>query len=96
MIAAIALAIVLDTTRAKPKDAWVGQDKFQHAGMSYAITSFAFAGTSNEGAAIASASVIGILKEVYDRKNGRPFSIKDLLWDAAGIALGYVVIKQTR
>lgn len=77
-------------------DAWLGADKFKHAGMSYAITAFSFAATDSEEAAIASGAVAGILKEVMDRRRGSLFSVRDLIWDAAGIALGYAVIKQTR
>jgi uncharacterized protein YfiM (DUF2279 family) len=77
-------------------DAWLGADKFKHAGMSYAITAFSFAATESEAAAIAGAGVAGILKEIYDRRRGSVFSLRDLVWDAAGIALGYAVVKQTR
>lgn len=77
-------------------DAWLGADKFKHAGMSYAITAFSFAASDSEEAAIASGVAAGILKEVMDRRRGSLFSVRDLLWDAAGIALGYAVIKQTR
>ncbi|MGQ0561338.1 MAG: hypothetical protein ACT443_05635 [Gemmatimonadota bacterium] len=77
------------------RDAFFGADKFQHAGMSYAVTSFAFAGTRNEAAAIATGAAAGILKEFYDRAQGRPFSALDLVWDAIGIALGFVMVKQT-
>ena len=77
-------------------DAWLGADKFKHAGMSYAITAFSFAATDSEEAAIASGAVAGILKEVMDRRRGSLFSVRDLFWDAAGIALGYAIIKQTR
>lgn len=77
-------------------DAWLGADKFKHAGMSYAITAFSFAATDSEQAAIASGAVAGILKEILDRRRGALFSVRDLIWDAAGIALGYAVIKQTR
>ena len=84
-----------DTVRTEA-DRWLGADKFKHAGMSYAITAYAFAVTDSEAVAVGSAAVAGLAKEVYDRRRGYPFSIRDLIWDAAGIALGYAVIKQTR
>jgi uncharacterized protein YfiM (DUF2279 family) len=100
MMLALGLALQLavapvDTVQVN-RDVWLGADKFKHAGMSYAITAFTFAATDSEAAAIASAGVAGILKEVYDRRRGSVFSLRDLIWDAAGIALGYAVVKQTR
>ena len=77
-------------------DAWLGADKFKHAAMSYAITAYTFAATDSEPAAVASAAIAGILKEIYDRRRGSLFSVRDLVWDAAGVALGYAVVKQTR
>jgi len=81
---------------AQEGDAWLGADKFKHAAMSYAITAYTFAATDSEPAAVASAAIAGILKEVYDRKRGSLFSVRDLLWDAVGVALGYATVKQTR
>ena len=81
---------------AQERDAWLGPDKFKHAAMSYAITAYTFAATDSEPAAVASAAIAGILKEIYDRKRGYAFSLRDLVWDAAGVALGYAVVKQTR
>jgi uncharacterized protein YfiM (DUF2279 family) len=77
-------------------DAWLGADKFKHAAMSYAITAYTFAATDSEPAAVASAAIAGILKEIYDRRRGSLFSVRDLMWDAAGVALAYAVVKQTR
>jgi uncharacterized protein YfiM (DUF2279 family) len=77
-------------------DAWLGADKFKHAAMSYAITAYTFAATDSEPAAVASGAIAGILKEIYDRRRGSLFSVRDLVWDAAGVALAYAVVKQTR
>jgi uncharacterized protein YfiM (DUF2279 family) len=87
---------------ARPADAWFGADKFKHFAMSYAITAFAFAGArsvldgdTSLGLAVAAGSAAGLMKEFYDRARGRPFSARDLAWDAAGIALGFVMVRQT-
>ena len=87
---------------AAAQDAWLGTDKFQHFAMSYAITAFAFAGArslfdddASLGLAIAAGSAAGLLKEFYDRSRGRPFSKRDLAWDAAGVALGFIMVRQT-
>ena len=84
------------------RDAWLGTDKFRHFAMSYAITGFAFAGSRflfdedvSFGLAIAAGSTAGLLKEIYDRSRGRPFSKRDLVWDAAGIAVGAIMVRQT-
>ena len=98
----IAFALALQVAVATPDtvrleaDAWLGADKFKHAAMSYAVTSFAFAGTDNDAAAIAAGAAAGILKEIYDKKQTQRFSFRDLLWDAVGIALGYAVFRQTK
>jgi uncharacterized protein YfiM (DUF2279 family) len=83
-------------------DAWLGADKFKHFAMSYAVTAFAFGGARSLfdddvslGLAIAAGSAAGLLKEFYDRSRGRPFSRRDLVWDAAGVALGFVMVRQT-
>ena len=94
--------LAADTPAAVPPDAWLGADKFKHFAMSYAVTAFAFAGArslfdddASLGLAIAAGSAAGLLKEFYDRARGRPFSKRDLVWDAAGVALGFVIVRQT-
>ena len=84
------------------RDAWLGEDKFRHFAMSYAITGFAFAGArvvfgddTSLGLAIAAGSTAGLLKEIYDRSRGLPFSKRDLVWDAAGVAVGAIMARQT-
>ena len=84
-------------------DHWLGEDKFMHFAMSYAITVVAYAGTrsvldrdASLGVALAAGSAAGLLKEFRDRSVGQPFSFRDLVWDAAGIALACVVVRQTR
>ena len=85
------------------RDDWLGEDKFKHFAMSYMITAASF-GTARMAAdrdasltaGIAIGAVAGILKEIYDKRDNRRISVKDLLWDAAGIAAGAVIAKQTR
>jgi uncharacterized protein YfiM (DUF2279 family) len=87
----------------KTPDDWLGEDKFRHFAMSYAITVFAYAGTrsvlehdASVGVAIAAGSAAGLLKEFRDRSVGQQFSFRDLVWDAAGVALACVVVRQMR
>ncbi|MGQ0814482.1 MAG: hypothetical protein ACT4O1_08445 [Gemmatimonadota bacterium] len=86
----------VQAVQAVQADAVFGADKLQHFAMSYAITSFAFAGSRNESVAVATAAAAGIAKELYDHSKGRPLSVLDLLWDAAGIAVGFAIIRQAR
>lgn len=95
---------IQDTVRDEDvRDRWLGEDKLKHFTMSYGITAFAYAGArtaaghdASVGVAIGAGAAAGILKELYDRTHGRPFSLRDLLWDAAGVAAGYVMIKNTK
>ena len=85
------------------RDDWFGQDKFKHFAMSYMITATSFSATrvvadkdASIGTGIALGVAAGILKEVYDRRDRRRFSFRDLLWDAAGITTGVLIARQTR
>ncbi|HEX6558870.1 MAG TPA: hypothetical protein VF021_05390 [Longimicrobiales bacterium] len=95
---------IQDTVRAEDlRDRWLAEDKLKHFTMSYGITVFAYAGArsfaGHDGSialAIGAGGAAGILKELYDRAHARPFSLRDLLWDAGGVAVGYAMIKNTR
>ena len=85
------------------RDDWLGEDKFKHFAMSYMITatSFGVARTVADRdatltAGIALGAAAGILKELYDKRDKRRISFRDLLWDAAGITAGALIAKQTR
>ena len=89
----------------EPKpDTWFGSDKGRHFWMSYATTAFTFAaaraaGTDSEPAltiAIPVAAVAGIGKEVYDRRRGERFSVRDLVADALGVAAAYFLLREVR
>src|SRR5687768_7807282 len=81
-------------------DAWFAQDKLQHAFMSMAVVGFAHAtarvvGIENSGAVVigvSSSAAAGLWKEWHDRRIGRPFSYRDLLWDALGITAGAFIV----
>jgi uncharacterized protein YfiM (DUF2279 family) len=105
---AVAIAVTItqpDSTRIpqRPADRWVGEDKLKHFAMSYVTTAFAYAGArsvmtadASTRSAIAAGIAAGVLKEVYDHAHAKPFSARDLIWDVAGVALGYVIVKQAR
>jgi len=85
--AALAFALALP-----PMGSWFGADKLKHFLMTAFVQSAAFsvaraAGAdrrwSNVAGGVISATV-GISKEVRDFRTGKPFSVQDLAWDAAG------------
>ena len=84
-------------------DRWLAEDKAQHFTVSIVATTLGY-GTARlaldrRGAAVAAgaaALAAGIAKEVADVRGGGPFSLRDLAWDAAGVALGLTLALNTR
>jgi putative lipoprotein len=81
-------------------DSWFGRDKAKHLLAAAAVQSLAYtawreAGMSSRASlwgATAATGVVSISKEVVDRRQGRTFSRKDLVWDAAGAGTSTVAI----
>jgi uncharacterized protein YfiM (DUF2279 family) len=88
----------------RPADAWFGQDKLMHAFMSTAVVGFASAGARTVGLnrsesfviGVSSGALAGLWKEWHDRRIGRPFSFRDLVWDAIGITAGAIIVDNVR
>jgi putative lipoprotein len=86
------------------KDAWFGRDKAKHFLAAAAIQSVSYAVWRDRGAhsepalwrASAVTATVSLGKEVFDRSQGRIFSVRDLAWDAAGAGAASVVIIQLR
>ena len=88
----------------QPLDAWFAEDKMRHLAMAFAATTFAHAAgraagmdagsATAAGAAAAVAASVG--KEIFDRRAGGIFSVRDLVWDAVGIALGVLMVGNAR
>lgn len=99
---ALGVPMPQDTTRVH--DAWIAEDKFQHLGMSAAITTFSYGSARLAGVdarpaltlSIAVAATAAIGKEIFDRRAGRPFSFKDLMWDAFGTAAAVMMLESVR
>jgi uncharacterized protein YfiM (DUF2279 family) len=102
------LALTL-STQAPPqtpreRDRWLAEDKLRHAFASMAVVGFAHAGARVVGIdgtpavliGISTSAAAGIWKELHDRRSGRVFSLKDLVWDAMGITLGAVLVANVR
>lgn len=81
-----------------PRDAWFSQDKFLHfsacasiVGLSYHTLVCRLEKDEDTGKiyAISLTAVIGLGKEIYDKKKKKHFSWKDLCWDGLGLTAGY-------
>lgn len=84
-----------------PEDRWLAEDKGRHFAMSFAVTGMGYGAarlatspTAARSAAAGVAVLLGIGKEIVDARQGRTFSLKDLAWDAAGVALGYIFVQR--
>lgn len=84
-------------------DAWLGRDKALHFTISFLLTTngqyvLVNKFDAGEGAALpvsaGGALAVGLAKEVYDarRIGGSGFSVRDLAWDAAGIAAAALLV----
>jgi uncharacterized protein YfiM (DUF2279 family) len=89
---------------APPSDRWLAGDKLQHfftsafvQGMSYGAlrTSGLEHGAALAGASVATAAV-GVGKELRDRRVNGEFSVRDLIWDAAGAGAMTVLLVKTQ
>jgi putative lipoprotein len=85
------------------RDGWFGPDKLQHFFTSAFVQSAGYgmlrrAGAEN-GPALAGASVVTAIaavgKEVHDRRTRGEFSVRDLVWDAAGAGSASVLLVRT-
>jgi putative lipoprotein len=95
-LVAAALACLAARPARAERDAWWGRDKALHLGVSFALASGGYA----VGAAISREPVVrfgiggsvalgaGIAKEMYDRTGAGTPSLRDLSWDAIGVATG--------
>jgi uncharacterized protein YfiM (DUF2279 family) len=101
MIRELAAVVLLASP---PGDKWFGTDKVKHFFMSAFVQSATFsaaraAGVSSSNAQMiggVATGVVGIGREVHDRRLGRIFSVKDLAWDAAGGVSAAALLRRTR
>lgn len=85
-------------------DPLVGPDKVKHFLMAGFVQSLTFATLELAGAhrsaaragGISAAAIISVGRELHDRRVGKGFSFKDLLWDGIGISAALLVINKTR
>lgn len=91
-------------TLQQPADRWLGEDKFRHAGASWAAMVFTYAAAraihDDSRAALAVAlpvtAALGLAKEAVDYRRGGPFSARDLAADALGAGAAWLVLREVR
>ena len=84
-------------------DAWLGADKLRHFALAGMVQGTGFGVATAAGmhgrSALLTASVVtavvGLGKEVHDRRRGGRFSARDLAWDALGGALWGVLVARS-
>jgi len=103
MMRGLVLVFTLGRAPEHARDGWFGPDKLQHFFTSAFVQSVGYgvlrrAGADN-GPAIAGASVVtavvGVGKEAVDRRTKGDFSVRDLVWDAAGAGSASVLLVRT-
>jgi len=84
-------------------DQWFSRDKFLHfyfsatiAGLSFHVYTDQMKRNETQGRVISVSltALIGLGKELYDKKKKNQFSWKDLAWDGLGLAAGYLLFVQ--
>lgn len=103
MIATLLLALTLALPQQTP-DPWWAEDKFRHFAASFVVTSLSASAARAAGAdrpqslyvGAGVAATSGIAKEIDDRRRGGIFSLRDLVWDAVGIAAALLVLDASR
>ena len=84
-------------------DSWFGPDKLQHFFTSAFVQSIGYGALRRAGAdngpaltgASALTAVAGLGKELRDRRVKGEFSVRDLVWDAAGAGSASVLLVRT-
>ena len=100
----LAVAAVLHATAVRPPDPWFAEDKLKHFAASFVVSSLSASGARAfgldrrqsvaAGAAVGLAS--GFAKEIGDARSGIGFSVKDILWDIAGVSAAVALLDASR
>jgi uncharacterized protein YfiM (DUF2279 family) len=99
-------ALVFTLTLPSPQrapDRWFALDKWRHFVASAVVQSVGYgfaSGTNGHRESLrigaAATAVVGVAKEVADRARGGPFSVRDLVWDAAGAGAAAAALHAVR
>lgn len=107
MIAQLAMVAVLILPQTQSavalEDPWVSPDKAKHFLIAGFIESASFAGLESIGvkrnASLTGALVItgalSVMREMHDKRERNQFSYRDLVWDVAGAAAAFVMLRHT-
>lgn len=87
-----------------PPQIGIAPDKVKHFFLSAFVQSVSYSGlrlarVDHDPAMIAASAVtvtVGLGKEVFDARAGRPFDLGDLAWDLAGGAAAAALLEQSR
>jgi uncharacterized protein YfiM (DUF2279 family) len=87
-----------------PGDAWFGADKVKHFFLSALVQSAAYSAARTVGLDRSASQIVGgvavagfgLGKEFHDRRSAKPFSPRDLTWDAAGGVAAAALLNGTR
>lgn len=98
MILTLALAL---QAAAPPADHWFGADKLKHFFVSAFTQTVAYSALQAVHVrhrpamtgAVAVTAVVGVTKEFHDRRTTGLFSVRDLVWDAAGTGVAVVLLE---
>lgn len=92
-----------ESGRTTTADPWIGEDKLRHLALSFAATEMTYGSArfildhdTAVPVAATTALALGLAKELRDRREGRTFSTRDLVWNVAGVALGVALVRSTR
>lgn len=83
----------------QPRDGWFGEDKLKHFVTTFLVTSLAASGARAAGldqgtslvVGAGTGAVVGVGKELSDRRRDGTASFKDIVWDLAGVGAASVV-----
>jgi uncharacterized protein YfiM (DUF2279 family) len=88
-----------------PRDAWFAEDKYKHFAAAFAATTLSASAARTAGLerdaslrlGAATGAAFSLWKEIEDhRRPGGYFSVRDLVWDAAGVGAGVYVVGRGR
>ena len=94
----------LAAERAAPRDSWIGADKLKHFFVAAFTQSVAYSALQAAGVrhdrALAGAWAVtaaaSVAKELHDLRASGLFSVRDLVWDAAGAGAASVLLANSR
>lgn len=101
----ILLLCLCFSTPAQSRDRWVGEDKAKHFFASFVVTSLSASAVRAAGAEPGTSAWIGAgvgvgagaWKELRDRRSAEGMvSVKDAVWDLAGVGAAAALLRQVR